>query len=103
MAILAVVAGWNVIRRLSCRSNTVVTGAAATRHGCVIHVCDRAPGSSRMTVGTHSGCRHVIRTPGGRAHKALRGVTSDTCRAGSLEHATGVTAFAGDPDMCAIQ
>ncbi len=45
----------------------------------------------------------MLRAPGRRSHQALRGVTSDTSRAGSLEHATGVTTLAGNPGMRAIE
>ena len=64
VTILAVVAGRNVVRGFSCRSNAVVTGPAASGHRCVVHERDWAPGCRRMTVGTHGGRRHVIRSPG---------------------------------------
>lgn len=45
----------------------------------------------------------MIRAPGRRSHEALRGVTGNTFGARALEHATGMTTLAGNPDVRAIE
>lgn len=103
VAIVALIAGDDMPRRLARPGCAVVAGSAAAGHGSVVHVVDGAPGRRRMATVTGFHRRDVI----GWFHRGKNGaylrVAADTGRDGAFEDATGMAAIAADVLVRAIE
>ena len=92
VAVVAPVAGDDVIVRLACREYPVVTGITAPGHGRMVHVSQWAPRRRRMAVAAECCAVNMIGRLRGRLYRTDRGMTAGTCRARSLELAAHMAA-----------
>ena len=103
VTVVALVAGDDVVRRLSDRNNIVMTREAASGHGSVIHECDRAPRTCRVAIAADFRTLDVIRVFACCLHRAYRGMAANAVSARALELSARMTPFTRDIDMGAVE
>ena len=103
VAVAALIAGGNVVRRLAGRYDAVMAGSAASHDGRMVHEGNRAPRGRGVTVRANVRRRDMIARLARCLHGALLRVAANAYRDCTLELATRVAALAVDAGVRAIQ
>ena len=103
VAVVALIAGNDVIRCLASCNNSVVAGYATPCHCRMVHESNRAPCSRSVAVCTDLGTRNMIHRPYSGLHGANRGVTTDTSRIRALKRASGMASITTHIGMCTVK
>ncbi|KPK53875.1 MAG: hypothetical protein AMS22_06730 [Thiotrichales bacterium SG8_50] len=103
VAVVALIAGLDVSRRLPGCDQAGVAIHTAAGNGGMVHVRDGAPRRRGVAVGTNFGTGDVIDGFCRRLHSSDRRMTADTGRIRALEFAARVAAVAAHVGMSAIE
>jgi len=103
VAVVALIAGLDVPRRLPGSDEATVAVCAAARDGGMVHVSDGAPCGCRVAVGTNFGTGDVVDGLCRRLYGADRRVATDTGRIRALKLAARMAAIAAHVRVCTVE